>query len=75
MFQPRMRLRVHLIAGGRFYPAGTEIPEGVAVPGGALRYEVGTDLAEYSSRKPLKETMVSSRPPPEATSHTSLFSS
>ena len=32
----RMRLSVHLIAGGRFYPAGTTIPEGTAVPGGAM---------------------------------------
>ena len=30
----------HLVASGKFYPAGDEIPEGVAVPGGAMRYMI-----------------------------------
>ena len=42
----RMRLSCHAIIGGRFYPAGMEIPPEVAVPGGAMGYAIRDDAAK-----------------------------
>ena len=69
----RMRFSCHLIAGGRFYPAGVEIPESVAVPGGAMRYVIpaennmftleGSPGCVSSLQKPLTGIVVPVKPP------------
>ena len=35
----------NLIAGGKFYPAGEEVPAEVEVPGGARAYAIPSDIA------------------------------
>jgi hypothetical protein len=44
-----MRLSVHLLSGGKFWEAGTEIPPEISVPGGALKYLIPEDQAEEES--------------------------
>ena len=73
VYSTRMRLSVHLIAGGRFYPAGTTIPEGTAVPGGAMGYVIpaennmftleGSPGCVSSLQKPLTGIVVPVKPP------------
>lgn len=71
MLQPEMRLSCHLIVGGQFYPAGSEVPPGVTVPGGAMAY---VDVAAEKAPKPPSEVRVQ-EPLTEVGPNTSLFSS
>jgi hypothetical protein len=64
-----MRLSCHLISGGKFYHAGVEIPEGVAVPGGAMKYVV----SDGPKNVVLNENNDLTAIPPEDTSHPGLF--
>jgi hypothetical protein len=63
-----MRFTCHLLSDGRFYPAGTEIPPEVAVPGGAMQYAETTVSDIGVHREPqlfqkLQEELISSAEP------------
>ena len=70
----RMRLSCHLLACGQFYPAGSEIPPEVVVPGRAMQYVIPdeNDLLHGEVSHPSGTAVPVNTP--EATSHPSLIS-
>ncbi len=64
----------HLVASGKFYPAGDEIPEGVAVPGGAMRYMISDGGGNVPNENISTVPQRNSELVPQATPHPRISS-